>query len=472
MPQGNPLGFEKINKLLAHFCIPTVITMVVGALYNMVDQIFIGQGVGLLGNAATNVAFPITTITIAIAVMLGIGGAANFNLLSGQKKDDEARRFMGTSFTMQVIAGVFIMLVVLIFLKPILVLFGATETVLPYATTYTWITAIGVPLYLLGQSGSQLIRSDGSPAFSMACGITGAILNVILDPIFIFGFKWGIAGAAWATVIGQIVSGLMVIFYFVKKARVRLKLQDFAPKAFRVWKIIFIGLGGLLTNIFLAVTQVVMNNVVRKYGAQSVYGVEMPLAVVGIITKVNMVFTSIGIGIHQGCQPIFGFNYGAKNYERVKETFKKGTFLCILVGTVFFLAFEIFPRPIISIFGGGSEEYFVFAERFFRIFLMMTMFNAVPLYTSGFFTALGKMFQAVGLPVLKQILTYTPLLLLVPMWMGIDGILVAGPVSDVIVIIASFICAAVEFKQMDKLIAERDAKPEGLVGKVVLDEKG
>lgn len=433
-----------------------VIMMVVGSLYNMVDQIFIGQGVGLLGNAATNVAFPITTVVLAISVMLGIGGSANFNLLSGQKKDEEAKKYLGCSFTMQVVIGIVLMLIVLIFLRPILNGFGATESVLPYAVTYARITAFGIPLYIIGQSGAHLIRSDGAPTFSMACGITGAILNLILDPLFIFVFKWGIAGAAWATVIGQVIAGLMVIYYFIRRAHVRLALRDFAPSAKRVGKVIYVGMGGLLTNVFIAITQIIMNNVVRKYGPLSVYGAEIPLAVVGIITKVNMVFTSIGIGIHQGCQPLFGFNYGARKYERVKETYKKAALVSILVGVVFFLVFEIIPRPVISIFGGGTEEYFLFAERFFRIYLMCTIFNAIPLFTSGFFTAIGKMFYAVGLPVLKQILTFTPLLIFVPMAMGIDGILVAGPVSDFIVIAASFLCAAAEFKRMDKQIVERD----------------
>ena len=240
--------------------------MVVGSLYNMVDQIFIGQGIGLLGNAATNVAFPITTVVLAISVMLGIGGSANFNLLSGQKKEEEAKKYLGCSFTLQVVISVVLMLIVLIFLRPILKGFGATESVLPYAVTYTWITALGIPLYVISQSGAHLIRSDGAPTFSMACGITGAILNLILDPLFIFVFKWGIAGAAWATVIGQVVAGLMVIYYFIRKAHVRLKFRDFVPSAERVWKVIYVGMGGLLTEIFIAVTQIIMNNVVRKYG--------------------------------------------------------------------------------------------------------------------------------------------------------------------------------------------------------------
>lgn len=460
MTQENPLGTAKINQLLRKFCIPTVITMVVGSLYNMVDQIFIGQGVGLLGNAATNVAFPVTTIALSLSIMIGVGSAANYNLLSGEKKVEEAQGFIGCSLTMQVFVGVVLLFLVLVFLNPLLILFGATEAVLPYAVPYTAITAIGIPLYVLGQAGTHLVRADGSPSFSMACGITGALLNLILDPLFIFAFRWGIVGAAWATVIGQVVSGLMVIYYFIRKAHVRLKLKDFRPSAHRIRRILYLGLGGLLTELFISITQIIMNNVVRTYGALSVYGAEIPLAVVGIVTKVNMVFTSIGLGIHQGCQPIFGYNYGAKKYERVKETYKKAAFLCILTGVVFFLAFELFPRPIISIFGGGTEAYYVFAERFFRIFLMFTILNAIPLFTSGFFTAIGKMFYAVGLPALKQILTFTPLLIIMPMLMGIDGILVAGPVSDLIVITASFLCAAAEFKRLDQKIRERDGAGE------------
>ena len=302
----NPLATERIDKLIAKFAIPAIISMLVSSLYNIVDQIFIGQGVGMLGNAATNIAFPISIICTATALLLGIGSASNFNLKSGAGESEEASKIVGTGLAMLVIA-----VVVLFFLDPLLQLFGVTPDVLPYAQDYTGITAFGIPFLILTTGGNHLIRADRSPTYSMACMLTGAIINTILDPLFIFGFHWGIKGAAWATIIGQIISGILVIVYFLRFRKLELNWSMLRPKGKYLRAIVSLGMASCINQIAMAIVQIVMNNTLRYYGAESMYGTDIPLACVGVISKVNMVFMAICIGISQGCQPIWGFNYGA-----------------------------------------------------------------------------------------------------------------------------------------------------------------
>lgn len=317
----NPLATESEGKLIAKFAIPAIISMLVSSLYNIVDQIFIGQGVGLLGNAATNIAFPVSIICTATALLLGIGSASNFNLCSGAGDHEKASRIAGTGLSMLVICGVIIAAVVLVFLDPLLHLFGVTAKILPYAQDYTGITAFGIPFLILTTGGNHLIRADRSPTYSMTCMLTGAIINTVLDPLFIFGFHWGIKGAAWATVIGQIVSGIMVIVYFGRFRKMELKKEMFRPRGHLLKMILSLGMASCINQIAMAVVQITMNNTLRYYGAASVYGTDIPLACVGVISKVNMVFMAIAIGISQGCQPIWGYNYGAGSYDRVKRTY-------------------------------------------------------------------------------------------------------------------------------------------------------
>lgn len=428
--QQNPLAYENVGRIIAKFAIPAIISMLVSSLYNIVDQIFIGQGVGMLGNAATNIAFPVTIICTATALLLGIGSASNFNLESGAGRQEKACRIAGTGLTMLVVCGVLIAVIVLLFLEPLLVIFGVTDDILPYARDYLGITALGVPFLVLTTGGNHLIRADRSPTYSMACMLTGAVINTILDPVFIFGFHWGIKGAAWATVIGQAASGLIVIVYFARFRKMDLKRELFWPRAEYLKAIASLGMASCINQISMAVVQITMNNTLRHYGADSMYGADIPLACVGVISKVNMVFMAICIGTSQGCQPLWGFNYGARNYGRVREAYKRAFQISLIVGIVFFLCFQIFPRQIVSIFGTGTEEYFHFAERYFRIFMLMTFMNGIQPMCAGFFTSIGKAKLGIVVSLTRQVIFLLPLILIFPVFLGIDGVMYAGPIAD------------------------------------------
>ena len=447
----NPLGVVPISKLLTKFAIPSIIAMLVSALYNIVDQFFIGRSVGMLGNAATNVAFPLTMTCTAIALMCGVGGAANFNLCMGAGEKEEARRYVGNAICMLFSLGVLLCLLVRIFLNPMMNVFGATEDVLPYALTYTGITSFGFPFLILTTGGSHLVRADGSPTFSMLCTLTGAIINLILDPVFIFGFDLGMAGAAWATIIGQIVSGLMIILYLSHYKTVTLDFSVLRPVPKKCLEIIKLGMAPCFNQLAMMIVQIVMNNVLRYYGAMSSYGSDIPLACVGIIMKVNMIFFSIVIGISQGLQPIVSFNYGAKQYARVREAYFKAAKAACAISLASFLLFQIFPRQLIGFFGSGSEAYFQFAVSYFRIYLFFTFANWIQPITSNFFTAIGKAKKGVFMSLTRQIIFLLPLIVIFPMVMGIDGIMYTAPVADFMAATLAVIFVIKEMKHMREM---------------------
>ena len=426
----NPLGSAPVGNLIAKFAIPAIISMLVNALYNIVDQIFIGQGVGMLGNAATNIAFPVTTVSTAAALLLGIGSASNYNLEMGAGNEEKASRIAGTGLSLLVIVGISIAAIMLIFLHPLLLLFGGTTDVMPYATDYVSIIAIGLPFFTLSVGGNHLIRADRSPTYSMVCTLTGAIINTILDPLFIFGFKWGIKGGAWATVTGQIVSAFLVIIYFAKFRKMNLERCMFRPQLSLLKAICSLGLASCINQIAITAVQIVMNNILRYYGAASVYGSDIPIACVGIISKVNMVFLSICIGVSQGSQPIWGFNYGAKKFDRVRQTYKYSATICTTVAVIFFLCFQIFPHQIVGAFGSGSDLYFQFAERYLRIFMLLTFVNGIQPMSSGFFTSMGKARLGIVVSLTRQVIFLLPLVIIFPLFMGIDGVMYAGPIAD------------------------------------------
>ena len=444
----NPLATEKEEKLILKFAIPAIISMLVSSLYNIVDQIFIGQGVGMLGNAATNIAFPISVLCTATALLFGIGSASNFNLESGRGDTKKATGIAGCGLFMLLLGGTLIAVITLLFLEPLLQFFGATKDVLPYAKDYAGITAFGVPFLVFTTGGNHLIRADRSPTYSMTCMLTGAIINTILDPLFIFVFHWGIKGAAWATVIGQVVSGMIVIVYFLRFRKMELSWKMFRPGIRYIKAIVSLGMASGINQIAIAVVQIIMNNTLRYYGGLSEYGTDIPLACVGVVSKVNMLFMAICIGTSQGCQPIWGFNYGAELYDRVKKTYKRAFQTCLTVGMIFFLCFQLFPRPIISLFGSGEELYFQFAERYFRIFMFMTFMNGIQPMSSGFFTSIGKAKLGIAVSLTRQVLFLIPLVLIFPRFMGIDGVMYAGPIADMAAAIVAIAFAVKEHKKM------------------------
>ena len=449
--EQNPLGTAPVGGLIGKFAIPAIISMLVSALYNIVDQIFIGQGVGMLGNAATNVAFPVTTIATALALLLGIGGASNYNLEMGAGREKKASSIAGTALSTLVITGVILAVAVLLFLRPLLSLFGATTDVMPYAVDYLGITAVGLPFYALSIGGNHIVRADRSPTYSMTCVLTGAIINTILDPLFIFGFGWGIKGAAWATVIGQVVSGILVIIYFGKFRKMYLEMSMLKPSSECLKAIISLGMASCINQIAMAVVQIVLNNILRYYGGLSVYGSDIPIACVGVISKVNQVFMAICIGISQGCQPIWGFNYGAKKYDRVRLAYRHSVIACTAIATVFFLCFQLFPHQIVSIFGTGSDLYFQFAERYLKIFMFMTFINGIQPMSSGFFTSIGKARLGIVVSLTRQVLFLLPLILIFPLFMGIDGVMYAGPIADAAAAVVAIFYALRELNIMKNL---------------------
>ena len=448
--EQNPLGTAPVGGLILKFAIPAIISMLVSAMYNIVDQIFIGQGVGMLGNAATNVAFPVTTIATALALLLGIGGASNYNLEMGAGREKKASSIAGTALSTLVITGVILAVAVLLFLRPLLSLFGATTDVMPYAVDYLGITAVGLPFYALSIGGNHIVRADRSPTYSMTCVLTGAIINTILDPLFIFGFGWGIKGAAWATVIGQVVSGILVIIYFGKFRKMYLEMSMLKPSSECLKAIISLGMASCINQIAMAVVQIVLNNILRYYGGLSVYGSDIPIACVGVISKVNQVFMAICIGISQGCQPIWGFNYGAKKYDRVRLAYRYSVTACTVIATIFFLCFQLFPHQIVSIFGTGSDLYFQFAERYLKIFMFMTFANGIQPMSSGFFTSIGKAKLGIVMSLTRQVLFLLPLIVVFSLIMGIDGVMYAGPIADAAAFVLAILFARRELGAMKK----------------------
>lgn len=443
----NPLRTQPINKLLLQFAVPSMVAMIVSALYNMVDQFFIGRYVGELGNAATNIAFPLSTICTAIALLCGIGGASAFNLAMGAGKKDEAGYYMGNAITTMVGAGVVLCIIVQIFLTPILTLFGAPVKVLPFAQEYAGITAFGFPFLIIGTGGGHLMRADGSPRMTMICNMTGAIINTVLDYMFVAVMDWGMKGAAWATVIGQVVAAILVFGYFTRCKTVKLTIRHLMLRARFIGKVLSLGMAPCTNQLAMMVVQIVLNNSLKYYGGLSSFGESIPIACVGIISKVSMVVFSFVIGISQGLQPIVSFNYGAENYGRVKKAYKMAIGASFVISIIAFFVFQVFPRQIISLFGEGSEEYYNFAVRYFRVYMFFICITFIQPITSNFFTAIGKPIKGVFLSLTRQILFLLPLIIIMPRIFGLDGILYAGPIADFLSVTTAVVMILLELRK-------------------------
>lgn len=452
--RSNPLGYEKLPRLLRKFAIPSIIAMLVSSLYNIVDQIFIGQSVGYLGNAATNVAYPMTTICLAIALLIGIGGAATFSLELGAGHPDEAVQCVSNVFWCGLLFGGAFAIIVELFLQPLLVAFGATETVMPYAISYVRITSIGMPFLILTNSLCSLIRADGRPNSSMACMVVGAVANTILDPIFIFVLDLGIAGAALATTLSQILSFFLVVRHLFHFQSVQLGRNFFHPNWKKAVRMASLGLSNSLNQVAMTFLQVVMNHSLTYYGALSAYGSDIPLSGAGIVMKVNSIIIGIMVGLCQGAQPITSFNYGAKQYDRVKKIYRLTVFCGIVISTIAAIFCQLFPSTIIGLFGTADNPlYMEFTVRFMRIFLLMMFINGVQQISSNFFSAIGKPLKGVLLSLSRQILILIPLMLIFPLIWGLDGILFAAPVADTAAFVLSIALIRREFHKISKLEA-------------------
>ena len=447
---NNILGTLSINNLLRKFAIPSIIAMLVSAFYNIVDQFFIGRSVGELGNAATNITFPLSISCIALALLFGIGGASSFNLTLGSGKKDKALYYIGNSATLLFTSGIALCILSQLFLTPMIKFFGSPDNVLEYAKIYTRYIAIGFPFLILSTGAGHLIRADGGPKYSMMCNLAGAIINTVLDPILIFGFNMGMAGAGLATIIGQIFSAYLAFRYLKNYKTGKLERRHFIPKWKYISKTVSLGAAPCFNQLAMMIVQIIMNKSLTYYGALSIYGESIPLACSGIITKVNQVYMSIVIGLSQGLQPIASFNYGAKKYDRVKKVYTLAISYGIIISIIAFAIFQIAPRQIISIFGSGSEMYYQFGIQYFRIFLLFTCVNCIQPITSNFFTAIGESKKGIFLSLTRQILFLLPLIILLPRIIGIDGILYSGPIADFIAATISIVMAYIELRNINK----------------------
>ena len=451
---ANPLGYERIGKLLMTYAVPSVISLIINSLYNMVDQIFIGQGVGFLGNGATNIIAPISTIAIAISTLFGDGLAAFFSLNLGQGNTEKAAKGVGTAVIASGIVSVLYTVLAFVFLSPLCRLFGATDNIMPYALGYGRIIVIGFPFVIIGTVINSAIRTDGSPRYAMFAMMIGAVLNNILDPLFIFVFHWGVEGAALATILSQLVGLLFNVAYLFKFKNIRFGKTALVPDGAIAARLASLGFASCFNNLTSTVVAFVSNNLLTQYGALSKYGPDIPLTTFGLCMKVSMIAFSVGIGVASGSQPIIGFNYGARKFDRVKKTFLLSAGICTAITVVSWVIFQCFPLQLIRIFGTESTLYEEFAVQCFHVYLLLTFLNGLQMCTSVFFQAIGQPVKAAVASLSKQLIFYIPAMLILAPVFGLTGILMAGPTADAL---AFLLCAALcfwEIRKMDGMAAK------------------
>ncbi|MFR6055137.1 MAG: MATE family efflux transporter [Eubacteriales bacterium] len=452
---------EKISKLMLKFCIPCILSLLVSALYNIVDQIFIGNSeLSTLGNAATGVVFPIFIIAQGVAWYFGDGCAAYINIHQGKGDTDKIHKCVGTGMVLTLILSVVLLVVFYPLKTQLLTLFGASENTIGYAIEYFDIILGFFPIYMLSNMINAVVRADGSPSWSMASMLAGAVVNIILDPVFIFACKWGMAGAAWATVIGQVVSFVISIVYLFRTRTFKLTIKSLIPNLKVYGEAFKLGVSSLITQMTIVIISLVCNIMLAKYGAVSKYGVDIPIAVIGIESKVFTVVINIVVGIVLGCQPIIGYNIGAKNYDRVKKLYR-AILLCTLgVGIIATLLFEIAPDAVVGIFGKPTnipnpDDYWEFARKTFRIFLALVTFTCTIKMSSIFFQAVGKPIFAILTSLIRDIICFIPLICTLPIAFGIDG-LYAAPAADFVAMIVTAIMTVIFFIGIKKTATTQD----------------
>ena len=437
------LGTERVGKLMRGYAVPCIISLLVGALYNIVDQIFIANAdyLGSYGNAANTVVFPLTVAALAIAVMVGDGCCAYVSINLGKKDVKTAKKSVGNAVVLVLLASAALTAVYLLLAEPILTMFGGRVNVetFRYAKEYFFYIALGVPFYMFGQALNPIIRADGSPKFAMASTLAGAILNTILDPVFIFVCRWGMMGAAVATVLGQIATAALSIWYLCNMRIIRPGHGDFRLARKICKRMLLLGITSFLSQISLVAAMAAINNMLRKYGAlDPVFGLEeyaqIPMAVVGIVMKFFQIVISIVVGIAAGCIPVVGFNMGAKKPARVKELFTKLLLAEATVGAVALVLVELLPRQLIALFGAANESvyYTDFAVKSFRIYLCMIILACVNKACFIFLQAMGKAAESTALSMVREVVFGVGFALLLPRFFGLDGVLYSMPMSDIL----------------------------------------
>lgn len=435
---------EPVGRLIVKFAIPCVISLVVNALYNIVDQIFIGWGVGYLGNGATNIVFPITIIALAFAVLIGDGGAAYLSLKLGEGDKESVKKGVGNTIVMVTIVGIVIMVVFLAALDPILTLFGSTDILRPYALDYGFIIGIGLPFTMISMAINSVIRVDGSPKYAMFSMVLGAVINIVFDAIFIFACNLGVTGAAIATVMGQVASFIVSFVYIFRFKTLKFDKSSLKLHAKTCGRILSLGVSSFITQIAITIVMVLFNNLLKKYGEASVYGAEIPLTAMGIVMKVNQIMLSILVGIAIGAQPVIGFNYGCKNYARVKKSFIIAITAAEVIAVIAFFIFQFAPMSIVSLFGSEEGLYNEFAVMCFRIFLLLCPLNGFQTVAAIYLQAIGKPIKSAIVTLSRQIIFLIPVAVVLPIYIGITGVLWSGPVADGLAFVLALILILVE----------------------------
>lgn len=445
-----------IGKLLTRFAVPCVISLLVNALYNIIDQIFIGQGMGYIGNSATNVVFPITVIAMAFIFMISDGSAAFLSLKLGEKKPEIAAKGVGNALCMLGVIAVLFLIFGLLFLEPLVDFFGSTPENKPYALDYGYIIIIGLPFMVIGSGLNSIIRADGSPQFAMAAMLAGAVVNTVLDPVFIFVFDWGIKGAAFATILGQFATFILSVIYLKKFKSIRIDKESLIPDFSICTKVLALGISSFITQIAIALVISVTNNLLKDYGALSQYGSDIPLAAMGIVMKVNQILVSIVIGIAIGAQPIIGYNYGAKNFSRVKKTYLISISIATAVTFIGFLVFQFAPQVIINLFGQEDALYNEFAQKCFKTFLLFCFVIGFQITTSIFFQSIGKPLKSAVLSLSRQVLFLIPASVILSRFLGVEGVLWAGPVADGCACLLSAALITFEIRHLNNKISTHE----------------
>ena len=454
----NPLSVQPVRKLIWKYALPGIVSQLVNSAHNIVDQIFIGWGINDLGIAATNVIFPLTTLMTAISALVGMGAAARFSILLGEKRQRDAAQFLGNAITLLVLASVILTAGFSLFLRPTLYLFGATEPIMEYAVPYARILCLGIPFGIFSAGMSYFIRADGNPVYSSAVLLSGAIFNIVFDPIFLFVFKMDIEGVALATVLGQVLSAALVLWYLLRRLHsVQLQSDDFRPRGRVSMTTFSLGIATFTTHILHTIAQILQTNTLKTFGALSIYGSEVPITAAGAVAKLTMVFLAAIIGIAIGSQPISGYNLGSRQYGRVKEVYR----LVLRYGTIIavssYVILQLFPHTILQVFGSDDPLFYQFATRYIRIFLGALFLNTVQPVTSIFCTSIGKAKLGFWMALIRQGLIMIPVLLILPHFLGVDGVLFSGCFSDTVAAIVAFFVGRSQLKWLTKLEQEANA---------------